>query len=57
MYDLDDNNYTPIDTIQLFDEVLQEYKHEQPDFIGSKLIYASSEQLNNAVNLTNRFPD
>lgn len=40
LYDLDGNKYGPLEVAELYYEVLQRFKKEFPDFVGSKFIYA-----------------
>lgn len=40
VYDLDGGNYTQIDVVQLYVDVLAEFQRENPEFIGSKFIFA-----------------
>ncbi|XP_011183883.2 adenosine deaminase 2 [Zeugodacus cucurbitae] len=40
LYDLDDGEYTELDTVRIYTETLEKFMKEYPDFIGSKMIYA-----------------
>uniref|UniRef100_A0A336LUY4 Adenosine deaminase n=1 Tax=Culicoides sonorensis TaxID=179676 RepID=A0A336LUY4_CULSO len=40
LYDLDGNKYGPMQVTELYYEVLQKFKKDHPDFVGSKFIYA-----------------
>nr|XP_014096047.1 adenosine deaminase 2-like isoform X2 [Bactrocera oleae]XP_036222361.1 adenosine deaminase 2-like isoform X2 [Bactrocera oleae] len=40
LYDLDDGEYTELDTVRIYKETLERFMNEYPDFIGSKMIYA-----------------
>ncbi|XP_036336590.1 adenosine deaminase 2-like [Rhagoletis pomonella] len=40
LYDLEDNEYTELDTVRIYKETLEKFMQDYPDFIGSKLIYA-----------------
>lgn len=40
LYDLDGNKYGPLEITDLYVEVLQRFKKENPGFVGSKFIYA-----------------
>lgn len=66
LYDLDGNNYSPSDSIQLYVDVLKDFKNENPDFIGSKFIFAPvkavpdsvvEEYMRIVVQLHEEFPD
>jgi len=39
-YDLEGTKYGPIQTAQMYVDVLKEFKQKHPDFIGAKFIYA-----------------
>ncbi|CAO1297353.1 unnamed protein product [Diamesa tonsa] len=39
-YDLDGNTYGPIETVQMYVDVLKEFKSTHTDFVGAKFIYA-----------------
>lgn len=49
LYDLDGKTYDEEDVMEIYIEALNEFKLENPDFIGSKFIYAP---LKNAPNAT-----
>ncbi|CAD7004412.1 unnamed protein product [Ceratitis capitata] len=40
LYDLEDGNYTEMDTVRIYKETLDKFMADYPDFIGSKMIYA-----------------
>lgn len=45
-YDLDGEKYGPIETCQMYVDVLKEFKTSHPDFVGSKFIYAPLRAVN-----------
>ncbi|XP_039485886.1 adenosine deaminase 2 [Drosophila santomea] len=40
LYDMEGNEYTPMDTVRIYVETLEKFKEAHPDFIGSRMIYA-----------------
>lgn len=44
LYDLDGTEYTNEDVVELFIEALNEFKQENPSFIGSKFIFGGNKQ-------------
>ncbi|XP_004526784.1 adenosine deaminase 2 [Ceratitis capitata] len=40
LYDLEDGNYTEMDTVRIYKDTLDKFMADYPDFIGSKMIYA-----------------
>lgn len=40
LYDLDRSDYTQDENVQIYLEVLEEFKRDNPEFIGSKFVYA-----------------
>ncbi|XP_017843620.2 adenosine deaminase 2 isoform X1 [Drosophila busckii] len=40
LYDMDNTVYTPLDTVRIYVETLAKFKAANPDFIGSRMIYA-----------------
>lgn len=55
MYDLDGRNYNEEEIMGLYAETLEEFKKENPDFIGSKFVYAPVKNFisNDTSYLTN----
>lgn len=49
LYDLDGKSYTKSDTVQIYVDVLNEFKGANPDFIGSKLIFAPVKDMRDTV--------
>lgn len=49
LYDLDGNTYTPSDNVQMYVDVLKEFKEAHPEFIGSKLIFAPVKEVPDSV--------
>lgn len=47
LYDLDGKDYTDEDSLTLVIEALNEFKSENPSFIGGKYIYAPSKMTTN----------
>lgn len=47
LYDLDGKVYNEEETVEIYVEALNEFKHENPSFIGSKFIYAPLKQVSN----------
>lgn len=45
LYDLDGKEYTEEDVVELYIEALNEFKQENPTFIGSKFIYAPIKEV------------
>lgn len=39
-YDLDGNKYGPVKVVQMYVDVLADFKASHPDFVGSRLIYS-----------------
>ncbi|XP_055314975.1 adenosine deaminase 2-like [Sitodiplosis mosellana] len=52
LYDLDGNDYNDEDIMEIYIEALDEFKHENPSFIGSKFIYAPLKQVSNETAAT-----
>lgn len=66
VYDLDGNRYEKTDIVQMYVDVLAEFKRENPSFIGSKFVYAPLKAVPNSTfeeyvtiikQLQSRFPD
>lgn len=66
VYDLDGNQYQKTDIVQMYVDVLAEFKLENPSFIGSKFVYAPLKAVPNSTfeeyvtiikQLQHRFPD
>lgn len=66
LYDLNNNTYTPDDITQIYIDTLNEFKSENPTFIGSKLIYSGTKNVPSsnvaryiecAQRLRKKFPD
>lgn len=66
LYDLDRNNYTQSENVQIYVDTLDEFKRANPDFIGSKFVYAPlrlvpdtrmDEYIENVQLLHERYPD
>lgn len=66
LYDLDRNNYTQSENVQIYVDTLDEFKRANPDFIGSKFVYAPlrlvpdttmDEYIDNVQRLHERYPD
>ncbi|XP_026845361.1 adenosine deaminase 2-A [Drosophila persimilis] len=46
LYDLEGTVYTPLDTVRIYVETLEKFKKDNPDFIGSRMIYAPIRNTN-----------
>lgn len=66
LYDLDNNKYGPLETAQMYVDVLKKFKSSHPDFVGSKFVYAPIRAVNDEtfetylpimVKLLKTFPD
>lgn len=66
LYDLDNNTFTPSDNMKIYVDVLKDFKAKNPDFIGSKFIFAPvkavpdsvvEEYIRIVVQLHKEFPD
>ncbi|XP_055842266.1 adenosine deaminase 2-like [Episyrphus balteatus] len=66
LYDMDNTVYTNIDTARIYEKTLKSFKDANPDFIGSKLIYAPQrkvkalnvkEYIATAIELKEKFPN
>lgn len=49
LYDLDGKAYSQSDNVQMYVDVLKEFKEENPEFIGSKFIYAPLKAVPDTV--------
>ncbi|KAM7358560.1 adenosine deaminase AGSA-like [Cochliomyia hominivorax] len=47
LYDLENTKYTEVDTVRIYNETLERFMKNYPDFIGSKLIYAPLRNADN----------
>lgn len=54
LYDLDGNQFTEAEILQVYVDVLEEFKRKNPMFIGSKIIYAPKKMKANQ-NITHYF--
>lgn len=66
LYDLDRSNYTKSENVQIYVDTLEEFKRANPDFIGSKFVYAPlrlvpdttmDEYISNVQDLHESYPD
>lgn len=66
VYDLDGTNYTKSDVVQMYVDVLADFQSANPEFIGSKFVYAPLKAVPNATfevyatvmrELSSQFPD
>ncbi|CAG5047733.1 unnamed protein product [Parnassius apollo] len=48
LYELDGTTYDPLITAKTYKKVIKQFMKEHKDFVGAKLIYAPSRQVNNA---------
>lgn len=46
LYDLEGTDYTPEDTIRIYEEITNRFKADHPDFVGVKLIYSPTRSDN-----------
>ncbi|XP_030385308.1 adenosine deaminase 2-A [Scaptodrosophila lebanonensis] len=49
LYDLEDTQYTEVDTVRIYVETLKKFKDAHSDFIGSRMIYAPLRNTNGSV--------
>ncbi|XP_055314977.1 adenosine deaminase 2-like [Sitodiplosis mosellana] len=49
LYDLDGNDYSETDILDIYIETLDEFKRDNPLFIGSKLVYAPGKHVSNEI--------
>lgn len=47
VYDLDGRQFTEEEIVEIYSEALDEFKSENPGFIGSKIIYAPVKKVSN----------
>ncbi|XP_017059023.1 adenosine deaminase 2-A [Drosophila ficusphila] len=66
LYDLDDTEFTPMDTVRIYVETLEKFKEDHPDFIGSRMIYAPirntdsegvAAYIKTLIEIKNKYPD
>lgn len=66
VYEMDGTVYSPAEVVQIYVDTIDEYKQENPDFFGAKLIYAPWRRVSNhtiekyiatIVELNGKFPD
>lgn len=66
LYDLDRDIYTQVENVQIYVDTLDEFKRSNPDFIGSKFVYAPvrlvpdatmDEYIDSITHLYSTFPD
>ncbi|KAF5299661.1 hypothetical protein FQA39_LY11456 [Lamprigera yunnana] len=66
VYELNGTTYDPIQVTGIYKKIMEDFKHDHPDFLGARMIYAprrnvSDETIKNYVNIVHelkrRYPD
>ncbi|KAF2879247.1 hypothetical protein ILUMI_26924 [Ignelater luminosus] len=49
VYDIDGTTYGPMDSVGFYQEVLEQFKNDYPDFIGARFIYGPPRKVNDST--------